>query len=137
MVSNVNVLGPGVLDIVAAERNNTAVVTIHGNLIEGKTVITGSGATRLEGIFVNRTKRIVFMTVDPTANLRYEFRDCMRKDAVITWRRCNLDHGSRRGVSAESIWNGIRKQECTGLLTRGGSRCQKRRSGSCTELHRE
>ncbi|GJT10134.1 hypothetical protein Tco_0857176 [Tanacetum coccineum] len=38
MVSDVNVLGPGVLDIVAAESNSTAVVTIQGNLIEGKTV---------------------------------------------------------------------------------------------------
>ncbi|GJS30247.1 putative ribonuclease H-like domain-containing protein, partial [Tanacetum coccineum] len=39
MVSDVNVLGPGVLDIVAAESNSTAVVTIQGNLIEGKTVV--------------------------------------------------------------------------------------------------
>ncbi|GKG49546.1 hypothetical protein Tco_0515998, partial [Tanacetum coccineum] len=39
MVSNVNVLGPRVLDIVAAERNSTAVVTIQGNLIEGETVV--------------------------------------------------------------------------------------------------
>ncbi|GJY20244.1 hypothetical protein Tco_0392810 [Tanacetum coccineum] len=39
IVSDVNVLGPGVLDIVAAESNSTVVVTIHGNLIEGKTVV--------------------------------------------------------------------------------------------------
>ncbi|GJQ99722.1 hypothetical protein Tco_0522707 [Tanacetum coccineum] len=39
MVSNVNVLGPRVLDIIAAERNATAIVTIQGNLIEDKTVV--------------------------------------------------------------------------------------------------
>nr|GEW83033.1 hypothetical protein [Tanacetum cinerariifolium] len=40
MVSNVNVLGPGVLDIVAAERNGTTIVTIQGNLVEVKTVVS-------------------------------------------------------------------------------------------------
>ncbi|GKA40130.1 hypothetical protein Tco_0732723 [Tanacetum coccineum] len=40
MVSNVNVLGPGVLDIIAAERNGTAIVTIQGNLIEDKAVVS-------------------------------------------------------------------------------------------------
>nr|GEX21343.1 hypothetical protein [Tanacetum cinerariifolium] len=39
MVSNVNVLGPGVLDIIAAESNGTAIVTIQGNLIEDKVVV--------------------------------------------------------------------------------------------------
>nr|GEX21142.1 hypothetical protein [Tanacetum cinerariifolium] len=39
MVSNVNVLGPRVLDIIAAESNGTAIVTIQGNLIEDKAVV--------------------------------------------------------------------------------------------------
>ncbi|GKC75788.1 hypothetical protein Tco_1126562, partial [Tanacetum coccineum] len=39
MVSDVNMLGPGVLDIVAAESNSTAVITIQGNLLEGKTIV--------------------------------------------------------------------------------------------------
>ncbi|GKG40258.1 hypothetical protein Tco_0467035, partial [Tanacetum coccineum] len=39
MVSDVIVLGLGVLDIVAAERNSTTVVIIHGNIVEGKTVV--------------------------------------------------------------------------------------------------
>ncbi|GKB16666.1 hypothetical protein Tco_0850589 [Tanacetum coccineum] len=36
---DVNVLGPGLLDIVAAESNSTMVVIIQWNLIEGKTVV--------------------------------------------------------------------------------------------------
>nr|GFA69985.1 hypothetical protein [Tanacetum cinerariifolium] len=36
MVPNVNVLRPGVLDIIVVERNGTAIVTIQGNLIEVK-----------------------------------------------------------------------------------------------------
>nr|GEV71961.1 hypothetical protein [Tanacetum cinerariifolium] len=40
MVSNVNVLGPGVLDIIAAESNGTAIVTIQGNLIEDKVIFS-------------------------------------------------------------------------------------------------
>ncbi|GJU49682.1 hypothetical protein Tco_1219237 [Tanacetum coccineum] len=39
MVSNINVLGPGVLDIIVAERNGTAIVIIQGNLIEDKAVV--------------------------------------------------------------------------------------------------
>ncbi|GJT23290.1 hypothetical protein Tco_0893227 [Tanacetum coccineum] len=39
MVSNVNVLDPGVLDIIAAESNGTAIVTIQGNLIEDKAIV--------------------------------------------------------------------------------------------------
>ncbi|GJR45770.1 hypothetical protein Tco_1313873, partial [Tanacetum coccineum] len=39
MVSNVNVLGPGVLDIIATERNGTVIVTIQGNLIEDKAIV--------------------------------------------------------------------------------------------------
>nr|GEU85059.1 hypothetical protein [Tanacetum cinerariifolium] len=39
MVSNVNVLGPGVLDVIAAESNGTEIVTIQWNLIEDKAVI--------------------------------------------------------------------------------------------------
>nr|GEX14899.1 reverse transcriptase domain-containing protein [Tanacetum cinerariifolium] len=39
MVSNVNVLGPGVLEIIAAESNGTTIVTIQGNLVEGKAVV--------------------------------------------------------------------------------------------------
>ncbi|GJX16208.1 hypothetical protein Tco_0217040 [Tanacetum coccineum] len=39
MVSYVNVLGPGVLDIVAAESDGIAVIAIQGNLIEGKIVV--------------------------------------------------------------------------------------------------
>nr|GEY44329.1 retrovirus-related Pol polyprotein from transposon TNT 1-94 [Tanacetum cinerariifolium] len=39
MASNVNVLGPGVLDIIAAESNGTAIITIQGNLIEDKAVV--------------------------------------------------------------------------------------------------
>ncbi|GKD64162.1 hypothetical protein Tco_1306270, partial [Tanacetum coccineum] len=39
MVSYVNVLGPGVLDIIAAESNGIAIVTIQGNLIECKAVV--------------------------------------------------------------------------------------------------
>nr|GEX94086.1 RNA-directed DNA polymerase, eukaryota, reverse transcriptase zinc-binding domain protein [Tanacetum cinerariifolium] len=39
MVSNVIMLGPGVLDIIAAERNGTAIVIIHRNLIEDKAVV--------------------------------------------------------------------------------------------------
>ncbi|GJU18181.1 E-beta-farnesene synthase [Tanacetum coccineum] len=38
MVSNINVLGSGVLDIIVAERNGTAIVIIQGNLIEDKAV---------------------------------------------------------------------------------------------------
>nr|GEZ45429.1 hypothetical protein [Tanacetum cinerariifolium] len=38
MVSNVNVLGPGVFDIIAAESNATAIVIIQGNLIEDKVI---------------------------------------------------------------------------------------------------
>nr|GFD43952.1 hypothetical protein [Tanacetum cinerariifolium] len=33
-------LGPGVLDIIAAESNGTAIVTIQGNLIEDKVVVS-------------------------------------------------------------------------------------------------
>ncbi|GJX56071.1 hypothetical protein Tco_0285968, partial [Tanacetum coccineum] len=40
MVSYVNVLGPRVLDIIAAKSNGTAIVTVHGNLIEGKAVVS-------------------------------------------------------------------------------------------------
>ncbi|GJS41954.1 hypothetical protein Tco_0566997 [Tanacetum coccineum] len=39
LVSNINVLGPGVLDIISAECNGTAIVTIQGNLIEDKAVV--------------------------------------------------------------------------------------------------
>nr|GEY66672.1 integrase, catalytic region, zinc finger, CCHC-type, peptidase aspartic, catalytic [Tanacetum cinerariifolium] len=39
VVSNVNVLGPGVLDIITAESNGTAIVTIQGNLIEDKAIV--------------------------------------------------------------------------------------------------
>nr|GFA86059.1 hypothetical protein [Tanacetum cinerariifolium] len=39
VVSNVNVLGPGVLDIIAAKSNGTAIVIIQGNLIEDKAVV--------------------------------------------------------------------------------------------------
>ncbi|GJR04295.1 hypothetical protein Tco_0527279 [Tanacetum coccineum] len=39
VVSYVNVLGSGVLDIIAAESNGTASVTIQGNLIEDKAVV--------------------------------------------------------------------------------------------------
>nr|GEW37685.1 hypothetical protein [Tanacetum cinerariifolium] len=45
MVSNVNVLGPGVPDIIAAESNGIAIVTIQGNLIEDKAVVISSGST--------------------------------------------------------------------------------------------
>nr|GEX37831.1 copia protein [Tanacetum cinerariifolium] len=40
MVSNVNVLGPGVLDIVAAESNGTTIVTIQENLVKVKAVVS-------------------------------------------------------------------------------------------------
>ncbi|GJZ51465.1 hypothetical protein Tco_0605980, partial [Tanacetum coccineum] len=39
MVSDVNVLGSRVLDIIAAEINGTAIITIQGNLNEGKAVV--------------------------------------------------------------------------------------------------
>nr|GEZ44034.1 integrase, catalytic region, zinc finger, CCHC-type, peptidase aspartic, catalytic [Tanacetum cinerariifolium] len=39
MVSNVNVLRPGVLDIIAAESNGIKIVTIQGNLVEVKVVV--------------------------------------------------------------------------------------------------
>nr|GFC67844.1 hypothetical protein [Tanacetum cinerariifolium] len=39
MVSNVNVLRPEVLDIIAAESNGTAIVTIQRNLIEDKAIV--------------------------------------------------------------------------------------------------
>nr|GEX48839.1 hypothetical protein [Tanacetum cinerariifolium] len=39
MVSYVNVLGPGVLDIIRVKSNGTAIITIEGNLIEGKAVV--------------------------------------------------------------------------------------------------
>nr|GEV59207.1 retrovirus-related Pol polyprotein from transposon TNT 1-94 [Tanacetum cinerariifolium] len=39
MVSNVNVLGPRVLDVVAAESNGTTIVTIQGNLVEVKAIV--------------------------------------------------------------------------------------------------
>nr|GEV65591.1 retrovirus-related Pol polyprotein from transposon TNT 1-94 [Tanacetum cinerariifolium] len=39
MVSNVNVLRPGVPDIIAAESNGTVIVTIQGNFIEDKAVV--------------------------------------------------------------------------------------------------
>ncbi|GKE55295.1 hypothetical protein Tco_1494480, partial [Tanacetum coccineum] len=39
VVSYVNVLGVGVLDIIAAESNGTAIVTIQGNLVEDKAVV--------------------------------------------------------------------------------------------------
>nr|GEV30790.1 hypothetical protein [Tanacetum cinerariifolium] len=42
MVSNVNVLGPGVLDIIAAESNDTAIVTIQRNLIEDKVAVSAT-----------------------------------------------------------------------------------------------
>nr|GEZ55890.1 hypothetical protein [Tanacetum cinerariifolium] len=44
MVSNVNVLRPAVLDIIAAESNGTAIVTIQGNLIEDKVVVSSAWA---------------------------------------------------------------------------------------------
>nr|GFA61071.1 hypothetical protein [Tanacetum cinerariifolium] len=40
MVSNVNVLGPEVLDIIATESNGTVIVTIQGSLIEDKVVVS-------------------------------------------------------------------------------------------------
>nr|GEU84456.1 hypothetical protein [Tanacetum cinerariifolium] len=40
MVSNVNVLGPEVLDIIAAESNGTTIFTIQGNLVKVKVVVT-------------------------------------------------------------------------------------------------
>nr|GEW78184.1 hypothetical protein [Tanacetum cinerariifolium] len=39
MVLNVNVLGPGVLDVIAAESNGTTIVTIQGNIVEVKAVV--------------------------------------------------------------------------------------------------
>nr|GEZ34340.1 uncharacterized mitochondrial protein AtMg00810-like [Tanacetum cinerariifolium] len=39
MVSNVNVLGPRVLDVIAAESNGTTIVIIQGNLVEVKAVV--------------------------------------------------------------------------------------------------
>ncbi|GJU14656.1 hypothetical protein Tco_1142622 [Tanacetum coccineum] len=39
MASYVNVLGSGVLDIIVAKSNDTAIVTIQGNLIEDKAVV--------------------------------------------------------------------------------------------------
>nr|GFA06456.1 hypothetical protein [Tanacetum cinerariifolium] len=39
MVSNVDVLGPGVLYIIASESNGTAIVTTQGNLIEHKALV--------------------------------------------------------------------------------------------------
>ncbi|GKF67190.1 hypothetical protein Tco_0196869, partial [Tanacetum coccineum] len=39
MVSYVNVLGPRVLEIIVAESNGTAIVTIQGNLIEDKAIV--------------------------------------------------------------------------------------------------
>ncbi|GJS00679.1 hypothetical protein Tco_0317187 [Tanacetum coccineum] len=50
MVSYVNVLGPGVLDIIAAESNGTAIVTIQGNLIEDKAVVSVATASALRNI---------------------------------------------------------------------------------------
>nr|GEZ73157.1 hypothetical protein [Tanacetum cinerariifolium] len=47
MVSNVNVLGPGLLDIIVAESNGTAIVTIQGNLIEDKVVVYEGVPTEL------------------------------------------------------------------------------------------
>nr|GEV84249.1 putative ribonuclease H-like domain-containing protein [Tanacetum cinerariifolium] len=43
MVSNVNVLGPGVLDIVAAKSCGTTIVTIQGNLVEVKAIVCEKG----------------------------------------------------------------------------------------------
>nr|GFA43102.1 hypothetical protein [Tanacetum cinerariifolium] len=40
MVSNVNVLGPGVLDIIAAESNGTTIITIQENLVEVKAAVS-------------------------------------------------------------------------------------------------
>nr|GEY66872.1 hypothetical protein [Tanacetum cinerariifolium] len=42
MVLNVNVLRPGVLDIIAAESNGTMIVTIQGNLVEVKVIVSVS-----------------------------------------------------------------------------------------------
>nr|GFA21508.1 hypothetical protein [Tanacetum cinerariifolium] len=39
MVLNVNMLGPRVLDVIAAESNGTTIVTIQGNLVEVKAVV--------------------------------------------------------------------------------------------------
>ncbi|GKE52838.1 hypothetical protein Tco_1487994, partial [Tanacetum coccineum] len=39
MVSNVNMPEPGVLDIIIAERNGTAIVITQGNFIEDKAVV--------------------------------------------------------------------------------------------------
>nr|GEW11913.1 integrase, catalytic region, zinc finger, CCHC-type, peptidase aspartic, catalytic [Tanacetum cinerariifolium] len=66
MVSNVNVLGPGVLDIITAESNGTTIVTIQGNLVEVKAVVSDIGifvgyAPSRKGyrIYGKRTRRIM------------------------------------------------------------------------------
>nr|GEV27617.1 retrovirus-related Pol polyprotein from transposon TNT 1-94 [Tanacetum cinerariifolium] len=38
-MSNVNVLGPGVLDVIATESNGTTIVTVQGNLVEVKVIV--------------------------------------------------------------------------------------------------
>nr|GEX30532.1 hypothetical protein [Tanacetum cinerariifolium] len=46
MVSNVNVLGPGVLDIIAAKSNGTTIITIQENLVEVKAVVSDQFITK-------------------------------------------------------------------------------------------
>nr|GEY51668.1 hypothetical protein [Tanacetum cinerariifolium] len=39
MMANVNVLGPGVLDVIVTQSNGTTIITIQGNLVEVKTIV--------------------------------------------------------------------------------------------------
>nr|GEY73845.1 hypothetical protein [Tanacetum cinerariifolium] len=39
MMANVNVLGSGVLDVIATQSNGTPIITIEGNLVEVKTIV--------------------------------------------------------------------------------------------------
>nr|GEU61115.1 integrase, catalytic region, zinc finger, CCHC-type, peptidase aspartic, catalytic [Tanacetum cinerariifolium] len=50
MVSNVDVLGPGVLDAIATESNGTAIVTIQWNLIKDKVIVCSGANTLMNGL---------------------------------------------------------------------------------------